>query len=315
MEKQEMVEAVACLQQDPIKFHYFKDRYALMLLSSLVGEGRKIKELKSTEWSKLLSKPPVKEVLQNAGSQILTSSMLDAFWPQDGHCYLLTLGTWGGRQASYQQTSRPGWNLVIQLNFSSRHNRPYERLVKPGQRHPFHPFSHPVSKEAGMHTLAWARIDLDLEEGEALIEEIQNDWIRLALKSRQLFSNYRGCETRYKPAYIREVGSDLTSLTSYVDTVLQPHIDIWQEAMLMGALWYIKNEIGIQDIFYHTFDFGCRLKAINGRRPPRSLYTRLPEQFCFQKTERRPSFLLKKNTRKASAVLKEEGQYFYCLRL
>lgn len=313
MEKQEMAETAACLQQDPIKFHYFKDRYALMLLSSVAGDGVKIKELRNTGWNKLLARPPVKEVLQNAGNQILTGSMLDTFWPQDSQCYLLTLGAWGGGHASYQQTSRPGWNLVLQLNFSSQHNRPYARLIKPGQRHPFHPTGHPVSREEGMHTLAWARIDLDLEEGVALIEEIQNDWIRLALKSRQLFSRYKGCETRYQPACIREVGGNFASLSHYVDTVLQPHIDIWQEAMLMAAIWYIKNEIGIRQIYYHTFDFGCRLKSIDGSRPPRSLYTRLPEKFCFRKTPERPSFLLKKNTRKTSAILREKGQLFFRL--
>ena len=38
---------------------------------------------------------------------------------------------------------------------------------------PFHPVA-----SGGELTLAWSRIDLDLDRGEALVEEIQSDWVR-----------------------------------------------------------------------------------------------------------------------------------------
>ena len=79
MEKREVAEALACLEQEPLKFYYFKDRYALMLLSAVVGKGVAIKTLKGSGWGRLLSRPPVQEILQRAGSQVLTDSMLDAF--------------------------------------------------------------------------------------------------------------------------------------------------------------------------------------------------------------------------------------------
>jgi hypothetical protein len=38
--------------------------------------------------------------------------------------------------------------------------------------------AHPIRRSPS--TLAWSRVDIDFENGEALIEEIQTDWVRLA---------------------------------------------------------------------------------------------------------------------------------------
>lgn len=50
----------------------------------------------------------------------------------------------------------------------------YQRLGCPGSH--FNYCGHPVSRQR--NTLAWARLDLDLNSATALIEEIQSDWIR-----------------------------------------------------------------------------------------------------------------------------------------
>lgn len=43
---------------------------------------------------------------------------------------------------------------------------------------------HPVRKD-DVETLAWARIDLDFASNQALIEEIQSDWVKNAANSDQ----------------------------------------------------------------------------------------------------------------------------------
>lgn len=319
MEQQQIEEVLECLSPNPTKFYYFKDLYAAMMLSYVLGSGMKIHEIKKTKYARLLDKPLVKACIRRTGSAILSRELIDSFPQQDYHCYLLTLDKWGGnrqRARFYNQTSRPGWNLVLQLNFSSRHNRAYDRLIRPRKAHPFKQHAHPIACDNGVHTLAWARLDFDLDLGEALIEEIQNDWIRIALKTRDQIDRYKnGITARYVPYYIRELGCDADSLPEYIENELKPHAAMWEEAMLMSAIRFIKEDIGISDIFYHTFDSGCQLKRIDHTRPPRSLYTRLPEKFCFEKSERVPRFLLTKNNRKTTRMLRGKERQFYLLSL
>jgi hypothetical protein len=117
------------------------------------------------------------------------------------------------------------------------------------------------------------------------------------MKSRRDFERYVGYgndKKHYIPYYIRELGYDSQQLDRYIEETLQPHMALWQEAVLAAAIWFLKEEIGISKIYYHTFEFGCKLKRISGNRPPQSLYTRLPSRFCFEKTDCAPEFLLKK---------------------
>lgn len=318
MEKDKIQEIIECLPKGRTKFYYFRDRYALMLLSYAVGQGKAIREMKTGPYQMLISKPLVRDVIKNCGSGQLSSKDLDSVWPAQYNCYLLTLGVWGDDDRGsrfYNQTSRPGLNLVLQLNFSMEHNRSYENLLKPGDREPFKTHSHPIAGQ-GHHTLSWARIDLDIETGEALIEEIQTDWIRYALDSKKDLKRALRCSClgrRCMPAYIRNLGGGPKGLARYLEQTLEPHIKTWDEAMLASTIWFLKEEIGIKTIYYHTYDLGCRLKRISGDKPPRSLYTRLPDKFCFSKTSDAPSFLLHKNNRKTINELRKKDIQFYTL--
>ncbi len=187
MKKEELEEVLYCLGGALPNFYYHKDRYALMLLSYCVGSSRKISALRKSYLGKLLHKPLVKEVLQYAGDQQLSPMLLDSCWPVQPHCYRITLDKWDGTY-SWNQTSRRGWNLVVQLNFSGQHNQEFRRLLKPKYNDVFAMCGHPVSEKE--HTLAWARIDFDLAPGEALIEEIQTDWLRLARHTWQYLDKY-----------------------------------------------------------------------------------------------------------------------------
>lgn len=318
MKREEIQEIMDCLPKGRTKFYYFRDRYALMLLSYIIKGGKFVGEIKHGPYGRLIQKPIVQEVIKKTGNGLLTPKALDSVWPDTYHCYLLTLGMWGGHFSGsrfYNQTSRPGWNLVLQLNFAGRHNQAYHRLLKPGEKQPFHCRDHPVAV-GGRHTLAWARIDLDWDMDEALIEEVQTDWIRRAIWSQKYLTAYeRSADSNrhrhYLPEYVRNLGCDAKGISQYLEEILKPHRRIWDEAMLASAIWFLKEEIGIGKIFYHTHNFGYKLKGITGSKPPRSLYTQLPKRFCFTKTGQTPGFLLKKNRRKISNLIKTNNPQFY----
>ena len=136
--------------------------------------------------------------------------------------------------------------------------------------------------------MAWARIDLDLQQGEALIEEIQNDWLR------SVTDDYRWARRIGKAADKPLLCADCSvrELRQYHDEVLLPYIKIWDEAMLAAALWFLRQEIGIKQVWYHHYETGVALKRITYTRPPRSVYTDLPKKFCFQATQDAPGFLM-----------------------
>lgn len=95
MREEEIDEIVRHLPKERTQFFYFKDRYALMLLADLVGSGRKVREIRNSSFGKLLDRPAVKSVLETRGDGILRQADLEAAWPLDPECYILTIGKWG----------------------------------------------------------------------------------------------------------------------------------------------------------------------------------------------------------------------------
>ena len=297
MEQAQLDEIIGCLPKGRTLFPYFKDRYALLLLSYFVDRGKPVRAVKQSRFRGLLDKPLLKRTTRTLPNARLTPDALGAVWPEAYEVYRLTLGAWGARsywEQDWYQTSRPGKNLVLQLNFSSKHNRSYYRLIRPRREHPFQWTCHPVSKKA--LTLAWARLDVDLDAGVALIEEIQNDWIREALWYKWLLGPRCRVNARRRRRALyglfSKADANVDRLHAYVDRVLKPHIDLWDEAMLTATLWFLREELGIRRIFFHTFDSGLRMKGMRYGRPPRSLYSRLPRRFCFEETDEVPAFLM-----------------------
>lgn len=294
MKQAEAQEIIECLPRGKTKYFYFKDKYALDLLSLWVGDGRRIPEIRRGPFSSLLARPVFKDVLSGRGDGRLSASDLLPLWPDHRECYLLTLGTWGrdrDRWRGFYQTSRSGVNLVLQLNFSSTHNRAFDKLI--GDDSGFEYRAHPIAQKP-YRTLAWARLDIDLEAREALIEEIQTDWIRLAMMRRTTVEALETTDEGRRRVRQRSYGGVSVSsqaLASYVENVLGPHIRLWDEAILSASIWFLRHELGLRHIYYHDWAFGNRLKGISGTRPPRSLYTSLPKRFCFRLSGRGPGFL------------------------
>jgi hypothetical protein len=142
-------------------------------------------------------------------------------------------------------------------------------------------------------TLAWARLDVDLERDEVLIEEVQSDWVRDVAWLQRWLSR---CDTEEHVMRCYAFETTAASARRYLQHV-EPLLKEWSQAMLAATVNFINRELGLKRIWYHSWEVGNYLKRIKGDSlPPRSLYTALPRQFCFEKTERLPGMLSDRRT-------------------
>lgn len=298
MDRETADEVIACLGDERKIFPYYRDRYGIGLLRHLGryragGELPKIAELRQSPYAGLLQKPRLRQVLGTLGRQALSDELLAAHdHDRAAEVFRLGLATWGGgnyRARSRQQTSRPGCNLVLQLNLNRQHDGHYRRL---GCRDGFFNYGgHPVSQQR--NTLAWARIDLDWASGTALIEEIQSDWIRrVAWLAERVATKLSLGFRPDQRTVVSRLDCPLQVAQAYCRYLLATYQPIWDEAMLWAAISFIREELGLHRIYYHSESSGRLLKRIRGSLPPRSLYSELPRRFCFEATAEFPQFLL-----------------------
>jgi len=182
MKQQDVEEIIQCLPQGRTLFPYFRDRYATLLLAWLCKDGRTIADIKKSRYSGLLNKPLLKEAIGGCGDGTINAQSLNSVWPEYSEIFLLTLGRWGGDDWQWQQTTRPGYNLVLQVNLHEGYRRWFNQTVPDNQKWRFSSIGHPVLEQGTRNfyrtTLGWVRLDVDFESGEVLIEEIQTDWLR-----------------------------------------------------------------------------------------------------------------------------------------
>ncbi|UCF66334.1 MAG: hypothetical protein JSV80_11100 [Acidobacteriota bacterium] len=299
-------------------FHYFKDRYALVLLALAAHDGRSLSELRSGSLGRLFRKRIVADLERRKNGRPLELGDLWSVWPAERECYVLTLGIWGHRSGhcAWYQTSRRGYNLVLQLNYPSKHDRAYSRLIRPGRTDPWVNRQHPI-REKGRRTMSWSRIDLDLAHGEALIEEVQNDWIREAVSDVEAICSPTDAKARRRRLenLLWDTSCTVESLKEYVESVLAPHRRIWAEATLTAAVWFLREDVGIRSIWYHTHTTGCLVKKIRYRRPPISLYEQLPRRFGFERVRGCPRFLEEQRGRSMRGLRRHNTAEFWRLRL
>lgn len=308
MNFQEWEEVVSCLPNDRTLFSYFKDQYAVYLLERQIERGHnKIAELRRSCWKKLLDKPLIKGILSECGDGTLRMEHLWGVGLPDASRYVLTLGRWGDRYSyPWGQTSRPGVNLVLQLNMPNYIDRDFQTLVG-SPVNDVVPYSHPYSNKRPV-TLAWARIDFDFTTNELLIEEIQSDLIRILdrLKRRALLSAQRtGDICQWGDKTINPY-----AVAHYCDQLLNGQKKLWAEAMLAAALWFAQKELGFGRVYYHTYETSVVMKNIRGAGPPRSLYTDLPEQFCFVRTDSGPEFILADRQARRSYKKMQKAEWY-----
>jgi len=287
-------EIIDCMPKERTIFRYFKDRYALMLLEYLTEKQLNcVSDIKKSKFSGLLDKPFVKDNLIKLSGGKVSKELIDNIWPTTFHDFVLTVSKWDYEDTSWGQTSRKGFNLVLQLNFSNKHDAFYKKLVKPGSDKVLNYWGHPVFEQKDTEylreTLAWARIDIDFVTNEALIEEIQSDWVR---EGADLLRDAERAKIRKS----NELGwwnveGKVDDIIHYCKDIMQPYKEIWSEAMLAATIDFIRNEIGITNIHYHSAKTGAKVKRISDTKPPVSLYEKLPKRFCFKKTSEAPEFL------------------------
>lgn len=291
MERKLAEEILASLGREGIVFRYFKDRYAFQLLAYAAAEGKSLSEMRRGRFRPLLQKAEVRRVLGTRGGRGVDWELLDTYFPARTEDYVLTFGVWGGDEDdTWYQTSRPGFNVVVQLNFPPAHDRAYRRYIDPYEDGPFVATCHPINED-GRNTLAWSRLDIDMDQGEALVEEIQSDWIRGAeAAGRTALAHLVEGEVA-PPWWLDYEGCDAAQVYRYVEYVLADHRRLWDQAVLAASLWLLRERLGIRRIYMHTADDGWKLKRIRRRQPPRSLYERVPRSFCFERVLGAPAFL------------------------
>lgn len=290
-----------CLPRGRTKFITYKDQYAAKLLSWKIGDkSLTTPELRSHKTLAHFSeKPIIQDLIKINNGKNIDREVLGV-WPnfKTVHAFRLTLDQWGDATSendNWNQTSRRGHNLVLQLNFPKSHGSEYRKLGKDDQDPcGFISHGHPVKSEHE-YTMAWSRIDLDLDSGVALIEEIQNDWLRYA---KWLYQNLKHRIRNKKITPWSEWGDTLVqSVLDYYETHIAPLESIWAETTLLASLEFIRDEIGISRVYYHTWETGNWFKRIGSRySPPRSIYTTLPKKFGFKRVMTGPAFILRDKT-------------------
>ncbi|MDE1463906.1 hypothetical protein [Spartinivicinus poritis] len=298
MDKKEIQEFIACLGDERRLFYYHKDRYCFDLLRyELQRNNRstgKLSQLKQSQFSQFFNKNTVKNALAGYGNGEISDDQLASCWLDKPLMFTLTLDCWGESDRGWDQTSRNQSNLVLQINFTGEHLDAYKRLIKPENMAygPFENSGHPINTK-GRHTMAWVRLDFDLATNEALIEEIQNDWLREANSALKRLEARRKNNPNTKPSQVwYGIGGSHEELAEYVLTALKPYQQVWSEVALAAAIQLIREELGITTIYYHTYETGKKIKDICSS-PPRSMYTKLPKQFGFKQTTETPEFLMK----------------------
>lgn len=299
------VDVFSLLTRWEATFPYHKDRYAFLLLEYAAQDGTSVAALKRGPYARLLHKPLVRELLGRHGSSHLHADDVRAFDVPGATRFRVGFSQWPRKPRkrsedwTWQQTTRPGCNLVLQLNFPLKHNHRVRRIA--GRRvRQLEPGGHPARLDREI-TMAWARIDFDLDHSEALIEEIQTDWIREVVDASRCGYDPHGAR-----AWKR-----------YIDELLAPHIRQWDEAMLTASITYLARHLGIRDIYFHTFDGGARMKHMRSPtwRPPRSLYTCLPRKFCFKETPYAPHFIRQEKAPRVQGALAGSPVRWFVLRL
>ena len=311
MDQNDLQELLACLPKERTLYRYCSDYYAIQLLQIAANRHTSIHALRGSRFGRLLNKPSISALLSHCGDGRLTKEDINGYWREPSTTYLLTTGLWGSKSDPYAQTSRPGCNLVLRLNFNRQHDRILRESIRPNRDGVFNYCGHPQLKRGDRsyyrETLAWSRLDIDLDKDEVLIEEIQSDWIKDVAWLRKRLAR---CETDESVIACHDFSTTAALARQYLKYV-EPLLKEWSQTMLAATIDFVYRELGLKQLWYHTWEAGNCLKRINSRYgPPRSLYTTLPKQFCFERRKQLPGLLNHKRTMQRLRRAKIEPQFY-----
>ncbi len=284
-----------------LDYAYYPGREDAWLLAHLMPDDMTVPDLRRAGLGKLLQRPLIKPVVAGCGGTLRLRDMLalayaphalnwqglspaahaqmNAIYAQPWLDFQLSFTSWGREDAfAWQQTSRPGHNLVLQLGFPSDHAALMGQYLTDATRKDYEAQAHPI-RRSGRPTLAWARVDLDPHSGTVLIEEVQSDWLRFV---REEAEHLGRLVPRSRAA---------RSAQGYEAALRSRYDRLWPKVMLLAALEVMRDHVGCDRFYMHRPDSGAVLKHIHGAQPPRSLYTTLPKSFGFVPTTHIPGFL------------------------
>ena len=316
------IEMIRQIMPDDMTFNYYADRESPWLLAQMMrAPAMRVADLRAGPAAKLLTRPLVRPVVAACGGTLARAELLatahadraqtpsaaglagstQAFgqpWQDFG----LSFDAWGTKPDRDVQMSRQGGNLVLQLGFPSDHAALLGQCLPHGQRDKFEFGGHPI-RQRGRPTLAWARLDLDLDAGACLIEEVQCDWLRYASRHVARLAR-RAPQTRQFRVH-----------QAYEQGLIARYAKGWPATLMLAVLMVLREEFGIRTVWMHQPQTGVALKGIYGTAPPRSLYTALPKAFCFAPTRKAPAFLERPCRKRLKRLRQETGPLFWKLVL
>lgn len=296
-------------------FYYYKDKFVIDRILRSGQEQINTQTLRNAGLLQCANNALVKKLLTMAQGALLPQDLY-SYWPEDGLCFNITFGKWGeaplkGRKADWYQTSRSGYSLVLQLNFSTEHIRDFFRYLKPDSGiHTFQYGGHPIAKRK-FATMGWCRMDVDFETDEVLIEELQTDWLR---EVSALEKRLKVLKTEENAKHCLECHGLSTSKehwNKYLST-FHKYSSVWSEALLHASVDFARKELGINNVWMHSYDSGNLFKELKWSKPPKSLYTKLPKKYGFEPVKEGPAFLQKERYLKRyfkTAAQKNVGWY------
>ena len=329
--KPEFRNELGTMLPDALVFPHFPEREAAWLLHRQLDGPARIAELRRGPTAGLLNRPGVRDVLSACGNGYVaphhllplanplfafgrerelmidraSEAAFDVAAAADWQSYSVSFTGWAdrARRAAWRelQLSRPGGNLVLQLNFPESYRAKFEELFGTKAREEIEYYGHPVRCD-GPITMAWARLDLDPWGEDVLIEELQTDWLRFLQDNR---SEMLSRCSPYLSAARRK----------FLDQSHEVFHKGWARALMLAVLAFADRELGASRVWLHRPETGAKLKNIRGCLPPRSLYTDLPRRFGFRETDRAPEFLYRARSQVLARLRRSGGALFWVMDL
>ena len=315
----EDIDMIRQVLPERMDYPYYSDRESAWLLARRMPGDASVRALRQGDVARYLDRPILRPLVAQCGGHLLrrdvealaeaqrvggdtapsqaAAAALEQVWAGSWHDFELRLDAWGLGNDWWAQTSRRGGNLVLQMGFPSDHARLMGKYLRGQRRKDFEFDLHPI-RTRGRPTLAWARLDVDLQAGVALIEEVQSDWLRFV-------SDEVAWLAQQQPR-----ARHLRNAKLYDAALRAAYGKLWPRAMLLAALILLRDELGVGEVYMHMPETGRRLKRIDGLAPPVSLYSALPKRFGFAPVSHAPVFLRKRRRRDLS-VLERAGPMFW----
>ena len=313
-----------------LAYPYFKGREAAWVLHQRLKKDVQIARLRRGPLGALVTRPGIRETVTECGDGRLTAERLlpladplrlfemkgqlptgrpaeaafDALCAAEILPFIVTFDSWlneGDDDLQWNQTSRRGCNLVVQVNFPDSYAEEFRALFGSHERANLEYWSHPVRRD-GPITMSWARLDMDPDGEEVLIEEIQSDWLRAVSRNKHHLKRHR-------------TKSDRALIEKFIEITAARFGKVWAEATMLAALAVARNLLRARRIWLHQPHSGAKLKRITDRLPPRSIYTDLPRRFCFEPTHRAPEILYRARSQAVHRLRRQHLPVFWMMDL